>query len=338
MAIEIIATGKYIPARLVTNDELAKTIDTNDEWIRSHTGIGARHFAADDEATSDLAIKAARDAFAKLNPSDPEAVAQTIDLVVLTSSTPDYYGFPATACIIQDKLGIPKTAGAFDLLAACTGFIASVETAAALLNSSERKRALVIGSDTLTRITDWTDRATCVLFGDAAGAVILEKTAAPSTGAGRRGLIRSMLGSDGSGADALLCRRAGSRNPYKIGEVIDKPPHLEMDGRAVYNFAVKAITDTMQQLLDAEGLTMADVKKIIPHQANERIVLAAAKRLGVEADKFVLTMERYANTSTATIPVALDEYACSGELKKGDLIMTVGFGGGLTSGGNLIVW
>jgi 3-oxoacyl-[acyl-carrier-protein] synthase-3 len=337
MAIQIIATGRYIPKRCVTNDDLAKTIDTNDEWIRSHTGIGARHFAAEDEATSDLAIHAARDAFEQLSPGNPDSVAQTIDLVVLTSSTPDYYSCPSTACIVQDQLGI-KNAGAFDVLAACTGFISALEIASAMLQTSGRKRALVIGSDCLTRITDWTDRGTCVLFGDAAGAAILEKTDAPMIGTGRRGIIRSILGSDGSGAEALICRRGGSRNPWKAGEVIEKPNHLEMDGRAVYNFAVKAITDTMQQLLDQEGLTMADVKKIIPHQANERIVAAAAKRLGVGLDKFFLNMERYANTSTATIPVALDEYARSGELKAGDLIMTVGFGAGLTYGGNLIVW
>lgn len=337
MAIQIIATGRYIPKNRVTNDDLAKTMDTNDEWIRSHTGIGARHFAAEDEATSDLAIHAARDAFANLCPADPDSVAKTIDLVVLTSSSPDYYSCPSTACIVQDKLGIPN-AGAFDVLAACTGFISALEIAGSMLQTSERKRALVVGSDCLSRITDWTDRGTCVLFGDAAGAVILEKTDAPQAGTGRRGIIRSFLGSDGSGAEALICRRGGARNPWKAGETIEKPTHLEMDGRAVYNFAVKAITDTMQLLLDKEGLTMADVKKIIPHQANERIVAAAAKRLGVGLDKFFLNMERYANTSTATIPVALDEYARSGELKAGDLIMTVGFGAGLTYGGNLIVW
>jgi len=337
MAIQIIATGRYIPSKQVTNDDLSRIIDTNDEWIRSHTGIGCRHFAADDEATSDLAVKAALDAFESLCPGHPEDVAKTIDLVVLTSSTPDYYGFPATACIVQHKLGIPK-AGAFDVLAACTGFITALETAQGLLQCSDRKRALVIGSDCLTRIANWDDRATCVLFGDAAGAVILEKTDAPTTGSGRRGIIRSMLDSDGSGADALIFRRGGSRAPWKKGETVEAGNYLEMDGRAVYNFAVKAITDTMQNLLDAEGLTMDDVKKIIPHQANMRIVQAAAKRLKVDESKFFFNMEKYANTSTATIPTALDEYARSGELKAGDIIMTVGFGAGLTSGGNLIVW
>ncbi len=337
MAIQVLATGRYIPSKLVTNDDLSKIVDTNDEWIRSHSGIGARHFAADDEASSDLAVKAALAAFESLSPGHPEEVAKTIDLVVVTSSTPDYYSCPSTACIVQDKLGI-KNAGAFDILAACTGFITALECAEGMLLSSNRKRALVIGSDCLTRITNWEDRATCVLFGDAAGAVILEKTDAPSTGEGRRGIIRSILRSDGSGADALIFRRGGSRAPWKKGEVVQGGNYLEMDGHAVYNFAVKAITDIMQTLLDEEGLTMADVKKIIPHQANQRIVQAAAKRLKVDESKFFLNMEKYANTSTATIPVALDEYARTGELKKGDIIMTVGFGAGLTSGGNLIVW
>jgi 3-oxoacyl-[acyl-carrier-protein] synthase-3 len=337
MAIEILATGSYLPARRVTNDELAKTVDTNDEWIRSHTGIGSRHFAADDEATTDLAIKASLAAFESLSPGNPQAVADTIDLVIMSTSTPDYYGFPSCACIVQDRLGI-KNAAAFDIVAACTGFVYALETAAGMMTNSNRKRALVLGSDVLSRITDWTDRGTCVLFGDAAGAVILEKTDAPAHGTGKRGIIRSVLGADGAGYEALLCRRGGSRYPWKIGETIEKYPHLEMDGRAVYNFAVKAITDTMQQLLDEEGITMADVKKIIPHQANIRIIQAAAKRLGVGEEKFYLTIEKYANTSTSTVPVALDEYSKTGELKKGDLIMTVGFGAGLTYGGNLIVW
>ena len=337
MAIEIAATGRYIPSRCVNNDELSKTVDTNDEWIRSHTGIGARHLAADDEATSDLACKAGLSALENFAPGKAAETAKTIDLVVVASSTPDYYGFPSMACIVQDRLGIPSV-GAFDFQAGCTGFAYSLDIASSMLLNGNRKRALVIGADCLSRVTDWTDRATCVLFGDAAGSVILEKTDAPMTGSGKRGIIRSILGSDGSGTGSLICRKGGTRDPWKKGDVVDKAPHLEMDGRAVYNFAVKAITDTLQRLLDEEGITMNDVKRIIPHQANMRIVQAAAKRLGIEESKFFMNMEKYANTSSATIPVALDEYAHSGDLKKGDLILTVGFGAGLTYGGNLIVW
>jgi 3-oxoacyl-[acyl-carrier-protein] synthase-3 len=337
MAIEIIATGKYVPVRRVTNDELALTVDTNDEWIRSHTGIGSRHIVAEGEATSDLAYQAALNALETLSPGHAEEAAQTIDLVVVTTSSPDYLGFPAVACIVQDRLGI-KNAGAFDLLAACTGFVYSLDAVAGMLMHGNRKRALVIGADALSIITDWSDRQTCVLFGDGSGAVIVERTDAPTEGAGKRGLIRSILRSDGSGAKHLICERGGTRNPFKAGETIDKPINLYMNGRAVYTFAVKAFTDIMEQLLEEEGITMADIKKVIPHQANMRIIQAAAKRLGISEDKFFMNIEEYANTSTATIPIALDEYVRTGDLKKGDIIMTVGFGGGLTYGGNLIVW
>jgi 3-oxoacyl-[acyl-carrier-protein] synthase-3 len=337
MAIEIRSTGMYVPARRVTNDDLAQTVDTNDEWIRSHTGIGSRHIAAADEATSDLACAAARSALAALGEGSPEEAAKTIDLVIVSTASPDYFGFPSVACLVQDRLGIPA-AGAFDLIAGCTGFVYGLDAAAGMLAYGNRRRALVIGADTLTRITDWSDRGTCVLFGDAAGAVVVERTDAPASGPGKRGLIRSILGSDGSGGKELICERGGTRSPFTAGETIEKPIHIEMNGRAVYNFAVKAITDTMERLLAEEGITMADVKRIIPHQANLRIVQAAAKRLGVPDEKFFMNIEQYANTSTATIPVALDEYAKTGELKRGDLIMTVGFGAGLTYGGNLIVW
>lgn len=337
MAIEIAATGHYIPARRVTNDDLSRIVDTNDEWIYSHTGIHARHFADESEATSDLGYKAALGALENLAPGHALEAAKTIDLVVVTTSTPDYFGFPACAAIIQNALGIPA-AGAFDLSSACTGFITAVETASCMLAASDRKRALVVGADCLSRFVDWTDRGTCVLFGDAAGAIILDKTDAPSTGDGKRGVIRSYLGSDGSGSEALICRKGGSRNPWKAGETVDKPPFIEMDGRAVYNFAVKAIVETLQKLVADEGIGFDDVAKIIPHQANQRILQAAAKRLGIDESKFFLNMDKYANTSTATIPVALDEYVRTNEPSRGSVLLTVGFGAGLTYGGNLIVW
>lgn len=337
MAIEIIATGRYVPENRVTNDDLSLTIDTNDEWIRSHTGIGARHFAAEDEATSDLAYKAAMEALKQLSPEDPLKAAETLDLIVVCTSSPDFIGFPSVACIIQDKLGL-KTTPAFDLIAACTGFVYALDAASAMIRTGSRKRALVVGADVLSRITDWSDRGTCVLFGDAAGAVVLERTDAPSEGSGKRGLVQSVLHAEGSGANELMCTRGGTRNPFKIGDVVDKTGYLYMNGRAVYTFAVRAFTDMIRELLDAEGITIDQVAKIIPHQANERIIQAAAKRLGIDESKFYLNIADYANTSNATIPVALDECARSGGLKKGDLIMTVGFGGGLTYGGNLIVW
>jgi 3-oxoacyl-[acyl-carrier-protein] synthase-3 len=344
MAIEIIATGRAIPLRRVTNDDLAKQINTSDEWIRSHTGIGARHIADDSVACSDLAIEAAKNALLRaietgaVSEKTVEELALTIDVIVLASTTQDYYGHPATACIVQDKLGA-KNAAALDITAACSGFIYGLETAAGLLGVSEkRKRALVIGSEVLSRITDWNDRASCVLFGDGAGAALVEKTGAPSSGEGRRGLIRSILCADGSGAEYLMIRRGGSRNPFKAGEVVEIPSHIHMEGQAVYSCAVKAIPDTIENLLKEGGITINDVGYIVPHQANARILRAAGKRGGIPEEKFYLNIDEYANTSSASIPIALDELARDGKIKRGDIILTVGFGAGLTFGGNLIVW
>jgi 3-oxoacyl-[acyl-carrier-protein] synthase-3 len=339
MAIEIIGTGMAVPAHRVTNEDLAAQLDleTSDEWIRSHTGIGARHLAGESTAASDLALEAAQKALTMAD-SDWQAAAESLDMVIVATVTPDHNGCPATACIVQDKLGA-KRAGAMDVSAGCTGFIYALETAAGLLSIDPgRKRALVIGADLLSRVTDWTDRGSCVLFGDGAGAVVLEKTANSAEGPGRRGILRTILGADGSGIDHLMIRRGGSRYPFKTGETVEKPPHLEMNGRAVYNFAVKAMTETVEKLLAAEKIKVEDLAWIVPHQANARIVQAAAKRLGIPEEKFFLNMEEYANTSGASIPIALDELNRDEKLNRGDLIMTIGFGGGLTYGGNLIVW
>ena len=339
MAIEIIGTGKAVPPRKVTNDELAARLDTSDEWIRSHTGIGSRHIADDETACSDLAFGAGREAMAMAEPGlSMEEAALTLDMVIVATATADFYGSPSTACIVQDKLGA-KNAAAFDLAAGCTGFVYALEAAAGMLAiNPDRKRALVIGSEILTRFADWTDRSSCVLFGDGAGAVVIEKTPHSNDGPEKRGLLRTTLSADGSGSEHLVFRRGGSRNPFKTGETLEKPIFLEMNGQAVYSFAVKAVTDTIEKLILLEGIGIDDVDKIIPHQANARIIQAAAKRLKISEDKIVFNIEEYANTSAATIPIALDELNRRGELKKGMLIMTVGFGGGLTYGGNLIRW
>lgn len=343
MAIEIRATGRALPLKRLTNDDLAKRINTNDEWIRSHTGIGARHIAAEETACSDLALEAAKAALTMALSQEGcpektiEDLALTLDIIVLGTATADYYGCPSTACIIQNKLGA-RNAGAFDITAGCSGFIYGLEIAAGFLSmSASRKRALVIGAEILTRFTDWNDRGSCILFGDGAGAVLIEKTDSPS-GVEKRGLLRTILKADGSGAEHIIIRRGGSRNPIKPGEIIDPTPHLEMNGRAVYNFAVKAVTEIIETLLTAEQITLDQVSRIVPHQANARIVAAAGKRLGIPEQKFFLNIEKYANTSAASIPIALDELNRAGELHRGDLIMTVGFGGGLTYGGNLIRW
>ncbi|MCL2270647.1 MAG: ketoacyl-ACP synthase III [Treponema sp.] len=351
MAIEIIGTGKAIPPRRVTNDELSARIDTDDEWIRSHTGIGSRHVADDSIATSDLALEAAKNALAMVNGfsgdarQEPEErdrtaseAAQSVDLVILGTATPDYFGCPSTACIVQGKLGIKK-AGAMDVSAGCTGFVYGLEIAAGILGLGRgRKRALVIGAEILSKVINWSDRGTCVLFGDGAGAVVLENTGAPSEGPGRRGLVQTILGSDGANGENLIFRRGGSRNPFKTGEVIENGICVEMNGQEVYNFAVRAVVDTTSALMQAEGITVDDIAWIIPHQANGRIVQAAGRRLKIPIEKFYLNIEEYANTSAASIPIALDEMNRCGKLRKGDLIMTVGFGGGLTYGGNIIIW
>jgi 3-oxoacyl-[acyl-carrier-protein] synthase-3 len=321
----------------VTNEDLAALIDTSDEWIRSHTGIGARHIAADDVASSDLGYEAALNALqyaldqGLVAEKSLKSLIETIDLIVLGSSTQDYYSHPSTACIVQNKLGAVNAA-AFDITEACSSFIFAFETARALLGAGNRRRALVIGAEVLSKITNWDERETCVLFGDGAGAVLLEQKE------GGGGIIRSVLGSDGSGWEHLILRRGGSRNPWKKGEVVEQVPAIEMNGHAVYNFAVKVIIKTIKTMLDEEGIELHDLDLIIPHQANGRIIQAAGKRLNIPEEKFYTNMEEYANTSSASIPIALDECNRSGRIKRGDLVMTVGFGGGLSYGGNLIRW
>jgi 3-oxoacyl-[acyl-carrier-protein] synthase-3 len=314
-------------------------MDTTDEWIRSHTGIGARHIAAEGVACSDLALEAAENAVSLLSEKTGESAADiklSIDLIVLTSTTPDYLTVPSTACIVQDRLGA-RNAAAFDIAAACTGLIYGLEIAMGLLLSNPaRKRALIIASELLSHITDHSDRGTAVLFGDGAAALIMEKTELQAEE--RRGLVQSIIAADGSGARSLMVAKGGTRNPFKNGEHIDKIPCIQMDGRAVYNFAVRAITGTIEKLLEADGKTVADLRWIIPHQANARIVSAAQKRLGIPDEKIYMNIEEYANTSAASIGIALDELNRAGSLRRGDLILLVGFGGGLTYGGCLILW
>ena len=343
MAIEVIGTGKSVPPTRMSNEDLAKAknIDTNDEWIRSHTGIGHRHLADENTACSDLALEAAKNAIdmvAEKTGETPEAIIASLDIIVVGTATPDYLGFPSTACIIQGQLGAVN-AGAFDVAAGCTAFVYGLETAQALLSvNKNRKRALVIGAEILSKIANWDDRSTCVLFGDGAGAAIIEKTGAPLEGKDRRGIICSIIGADGTGTEHLIMRQGGTRHPFKKGDRIDMPPYLEMNGRAVYNFAVKTLVKTVEDLLAQGDITMDDVTLVVPHQANARIVQAAAHRLHIPEEKFFLNIEEYANTSAASIPIALDELNRDGRLKRGDIILTLGFGAGLTYGGNLIVW
>ncbi|MDR0596917.1 MAG: ketoacyl-ACP synthase III [Treponema sp.] len=336
MAFEIIATGRAVPPNRVSNDDLAREIDTSDEWIHSHTGIRARHIADQEVASSDLALEAARQVLAmaaEKTGEEAEALAMSLDLIVMATVTPDYYGTPSTACVVQAQLGA-KNAAALDINAGCSGFIYGLELAKGFLGiGSSRNRALVIGSEVLSRVTNREDRSTCVLFGDGAGAVLAEQT-----GAAAGGLLRTILGADGTGKESIIIRRGGSRSPFKAGETVETGSVIEMDGRAVYNFAVKAMTGIIEKLLAGEGIAMDEISLVIPHQANARIVRAAGKRLGIPDEKFFLNIEEYANTSAASIPIALDELNRQGRIRKGDLLMTIGFGSGLTFGGNLIIW
>ena len=336
MAYEIIATGRALPQKRITNDELAKTIDTSDEWIRSHTGIGSRYIADENTAASDLAVIAAEKALSQIQGQSMAEAALSLGMIIIATVTSDYIGSPSTACIVQEKIGA-KNAGALDISAACTGFIYGLELARGLLSLGNMKRIMIIGAEILSKFVDWEDRTTCVLFGDGAGAAILEKTASPTEGTEKKGLIRTVLRSDGSGSEHILFERGGSRNPFKKGETLDVPIQLKLNGQAVYNFAVKAITDTITEIIALEGISIHDVDLIIPHQANARIIQAAAKRLKTPEEKWFLNIEEYANTSAASIPIALDEILRSGKVKKGDIILTVGFGSGLTYGANLII-
>lgn len=329
MNASIASVGTYVPKRIMTNAEVAALVDTSDEWIRSHTGIRNRHIADDSEAASDLAVPAARAAL------DAAAVpAADVDLVLVATSTPDYPGLPSTASIVQDRLGA-RGAGAMDIVSACTGFIYGIETARAFVVSKAARTVLVIGSEVYSRIINWTDRATCVLFGDGAGAAVVSAT---DDGAGHSRIIDSLLMSHGSGARTLLCPAGGSRHPFVPGHTDPADAKLHMDGRKVYLFAVGAITDVVNRLMERNGLSIGDVDHIVPHQANIRIIEAACRRGGFPPDKFFTNLGEYANTSAASIPIALHEMVDTGRLERGQTVITVGFGGGLTSGGNLIRW
>jgi 3-oxoacyl-[acyl-carrier-protein] synthase-3 len=322
------STGTYVPVRRLSNDELPKDLDTSDEWIVSHTGIRYRHLAAEDQAASDLAVEASRKALHR-GAIEPDE----IDLILMATATPDFVGFPATACIVQDKLGA-RNAAAMDITAGCTGFIYGLETARGFIASGFSRNVLLIGAEVLSRHIDWQDRDTCVLFGDGAGAVVVgaDASAKPT------GVLDSYIRSDGSGARLLERTAGGSRFPFLPGNTPPRDLYLKMEGRQVYNFAVRVIVETIQLLLERNKLSVEQIRYIIPHQANLRIIEAAAKRAKIPIEKFYINIQEFANTSAATIPIALAEMQGKHMLEPGDLLLTVGFGAGLTYGGNLIRW
>ena len=318
----VLGCGSYLPERTVTNADLAKTVDTSDEWIVQRTGIRERHIAADGEFTSDLGLKAARAAL-----DNAKVDAQSIDLIVVGTSTPDNT-FPATSVAIQAALGIHHGA-AFDLQAVCSGFVYALSTVDGLLRAGVHKRALVIGGETFSRILDWKDRTTCVLFGDGAGAVVLE--AQEQAGSKEdRGILTSYLRSDGRHRDKLYVD-GGPSSTQTVG-------YLRMDGREVFRAAVGAISEAVEGALEQSGFRADDIDWFVPHQANKRIIDGVARKLGLSTEQVVLTLDRHGNTSAASIPLALNDAVSDRRIKRGDLVMLEAMGGGFTWGATLIRW
>jgi 3-oxoacyl-[acyl-carrier-protein] synthase-3 len=318
----LLGCGSYLPRRILTNADLAATVDTSDEWIVQRTGIRERHIAAEGELTSDLGVKAALAAL-----ENAKVDAQSIDLIVCATSTPDNT-FPATAVAIQAALGIHHGA-AFDLQAVCSGFVYGLSVADGLLRAGVHKRALVIGAETFSRILDWTDRGTCVLFGDGAGAVVMEPQA--QSGAREdRGILTAHLRSDGRHKSKLYV----DGGPSSTGTV----GHLRMEGKEVFKFAIGAITDVIKDVFADTGYSAADVDWFVPHQANKRIIDGSAHKLGIAPEKVVTTVDRHGNTSAASIPLALDVAVKDGRVKRGDLVLLEAMGGGFTWGAVLMRW
>jgi 3-oxoacyl-[acyl-carrier-protein] synthase-3 len=311
----IVGTGSYLPPRVVGNAEFASRLDTSDQWIRERTGIVQRHIADESQASSDLALAASRAALqaARLRPED-------VDLIIVATSTPDFI-FPSTACLLQAKLGV-RNCPAFDVQAVCSGFVYALATADSFIRAGMNKCALVVGAEVFSRILDWNDRGTCVLFGDGAGAVVLASAEKP-------GLHASVLRADGSHADILSV-------PGNVcGGRIVGSPYLHMQGSQVFKFAVKVLDEVARETLAAAGMQLADVDWLIPHQANVRILEATARKLGLPLERLVVTVDHHGNTSAASVPLALDEYVRAGKIRAGHRVMMQGVGGGFTWGATL---
>lgn len=323
--VSIIGTGSYVPERILTNRELEKIVETSDEWIRTRTGIGERRIAAPEEATSDMATNAALAAMSQAGVS-----AEQIDLIIVATVTPDMF-FPATACWVQKKLGAIRAA-CFDVSAACSGFIYAMEIAQQFISNHVYNTVLIIGADKLSSIVDWSDRNTCVLFGDGAGAAILRNRGAS------HGVIATHMGSDGEFTDILFMPGGGSRCPITSTNVDQKLNTIKMLGKETYKQAVTAMSDAADRALESAGLKYEDIACVIPHQANMRIIEAIAHRMGLPVDKFYVNLEKYGNTSAAAVAIALDEAHRNGRFKIGDYILLVVFGGGLTWASSVIQW
>jgi 3-oxoacyl-[acyl-carrier-protein] synthase-3 len=323
-AIGITGVGSYVPERVLTNDELSKLVDTSDEWITERTGIKERRVAEPDQAASDLALPASRQALAaaRLDPSD-------LELVIVATVTPDMF-FPSTGSLLASALGADD-AGAYDLSAGCTGFMYALAQAYGALAAGLADSALVVGAETLSKITNWHDRSTCVLFGDGAGAVVLQRVSGG-------GFLGFELGSDGEGGKELSIPAGGSRNPVSAETVAGEMHFLQMNGREVYKFATRILVSSAEKLLEECGLTVDDIDLYIPHQANKRIIDHAARNLGIPEEKIFVNVQKYGNTSSASIPLCLAEAVAGGRLRDGTRVLMTGMGAGLTWGSAYTVW
>jgi 3-oxoacyl-[acyl-carrier-protein] synthase-3 len=326
MRVKISALGTYVPPRLLTNADLEKMVETTDQWIQERTGISERHIVDKGVATSDLATEAARNALAQrgLAPNDIEAI-------IVATVTPDMF-FPSTACLVQHKLGAKKVWG-FDLSAACSAFVYALQSGAQFIATGAHQKVMVIGADVMSSIIDYTDRATCVIFGDGAGAVILEPADDDSVG-----LIDYLHEVDGSGADALCMPGGGSLNPSTCETVGKRMHYVHQDGQSVFKFAVRKQTELCEKLLERNGLKGSDIRAFIPHQANRRIITATADRLGLNPESVIINIDRFGNTTAATIPLAMQSAYEEGKLKKGDLVMLASVGAGFTVAAALLRW
>ena len=325
MKAKISATAKYLPKKTLTNKDLEKMVETSDEWILSRTGIEKRHLVEEGEATSDMCKHVANELLKKSN-----KLPEEIDLILIATSTPD---FPvvSTAALVQDKIGATNAWG-YDIVAACTGFVYAMETGAKLVESGKYQNVVVIGADTMSSIIDYTDRNTCIIFGDGAGGVLLE----PSEN--DNGVLDSILCADGSGEKYLTVPAGGSLNPASKDTVNKRMHYVYQDGKTVFKFAVKNMADVSKQILDNNNLTGEDIKLFIPHQANKRIIDAAAERCGLRDDQVLVNINKYGNTTAGTIPIALDDAVEEKMLEKGDILLFAAFGGGFTWGSMLIKW
>jgi 3-oxoacyl-[acyl-carrier-protein] synthase III len=324
-AAKISALGCYVPPQVLTNQDLAKMVDTSDEWIVQRVGIRERHIAPAGMATSDMAFQAACAALHQRGIAGCD-----VEAIIVCTVTPDML-FPSTACLVQDRLGA-KRAWGFDLVAACSGFVYGLTTAAHLVMSGAHRKVLVIGADTMSRIIDYTDRSTCILFGDGAGAMLVE---AGEDGEGFLGFLNEI---DGSGGDALKMPAGGSRMPASAQTVAGREHFVKQDGKAVFKYAVKKMHEVSCALLERHGLTPRDIKLLIPHQANARIIAATAEKLGLREDQVVVNIDRYGNTTGATIPLATRDAVEAGRLRQGDLVLFAAVGAGFTVGANLWRW